>query len=96
MDQTGMSPSSPDEPAEALAALQGGNKIEAIKVVRVARRVDLKDAKDIVDRYVAARPLLQQQMSTVGAEQGRRLVFATVVVIAIGAAVYFSRTACEP
>ncbi len=90
MDQTGMSPSSPDElPVEALAALQAGNKIEAIKVVRVARRVDLKDAKDIVDRYVAACPLLQQQMSTVGAEQGRRLVFATVVVIAIGAAVYF-------
>jgi ribosomal protein L7/L12 len=78
-----------DLPVEALAALQAGNKIEAIKLVRAARSLDLKDAKDLVDRYVAAQPGLQRQMSTAGAEQSRKLVFAAVVVIAIVAAAYF-------
>jgi ribosomal protein L7/L12 len=90
MDHTAMSQGSTDElPVEALAALQTGSKIEAIKIVRAARRVGLKDAKDIVERYVAAHPPLQQQMNAAGAEQGRRLVFVMVVAIAIGAAVYF-------
>ena len=90
MQHAGMSPGAPIElPVEALAALQGGNKIEAIKVVRAAHRLDLKDAKDLVDRYVAAQPGLQRQMTAAGAEQGRKLVFAVVVAIAIGAAVYF-------
>jgi ribosomal protein L7/L12 len=90
VDHTGMSPVSPIElPAEAVSALQGGNKIEAIKLVRVASRLDLKDAKDLVERYVAAQPGLQQQMTAAGSEQGRKLIFALVVAIAIGAAVYF-------
>ena len=87
MQHAGMSPGAPIElPVEALAALQGGNKIEAIKVVRAAHRLDLKDAKDLVDRYVAAQPGLQQRMNAAGAEQGRKLVFAIVVAIAMGAA----------
>jgi ribosomal protein L7/L12 len=85
-----MSPATPVElPVEALAALQSGNKIEAIKLVRTARRLDLKDAKDLVERYVAAQPGLQQQMTAAGAEQGRKLAFAVVAAIAIGAAAYF-------
>jgi ribosomal protein L7/L12 len=90
VDHTGMSPGTPLElPVEALAALQTGNKIEAIKLVRAARRLDLKDAKDLVDRYIAGQPGLRQQMTAAGAEQGRKLVFALAVAIAIGAAVYF-------
>lgn len=90
MQRTEVSPAVPIElPVEALAALQTGNKIEAIKMVRVAHRLDLKDAKDLVDRYVAAQPGLQRQMTAAGAEQGRKLVFAAVVAIAIGAAMYF-------
>ena len=90
MQHAGMSPGAPIElPVEALAALQGGNKIEAIKVVRAAHRLDLKDAKDLVERYVAAQPGLQQRMNAAGAEQGRKLVFAIVVAIAMGAASYF-------
>lgn len=90
MEHTGMSPGMPiDIPVEALAALRSGNKIEAIKLVRAARSLDLKDAKDLVERYVAAQPGLHQQMEAAGAEQGRKLAFAMVVAIAIGAAVYF-------
>ncbi len=81
--------SSVELPVEALAALQAGNKIEAIKLVRTARRLDLKDAKDLVDRYIEGQPGLQRQMRAAGAEQGRKLAFALVVTIAIGAAVYF-------
>ena len=90
MDHTGQSSGSPVElPTEALSALQAGNKIEAIKLVRVAAGLGLKDAKDLVERYVATQPGLQQQMNAAGAEQGRKLIFALVVFIAIGAAVYF-------
>lgn len=90
MQHAGMSPGAPIElPVEALAALQSGNKIGAIKAVRAAQRLDLKDAKDLVDRYVAAQPGLQQQMNAAGSEQGRKLVFAIAVATAIGAAVYF-------
>lgn len=90
MQHTGMSSAAPIElPVEAVAALRSGNKIEAIKAVRAARRLDLKDAKDLVDRYIAAQPGLQQQMTAAGAEQGRKLVFVVMVAAAIGAAVYF-------
>jgi ribosomal protein L7/L12 len=90
VDHTGMSPGSSVElPADALSELQAGNKIEAIKLLRVASGLGLKEAKDLVERYVAAQPGLQQQMTAAGAEQGRKLIFALAVAIAIGAAVYF-------
>jgi ribosomal protein L7/L12 len=90
VDHTGMpSVSRVELPAQAVSALQAGNKIEAIKLVRVAAGLGLKDAKDLVERYVATQPGLQQQMNAAGGEQGRKLIFALVVAIAIGAAVYF-------
>lgn len=88
MERTVPPGASVDLPVEALAALQTGNKIEAIKLVRAAHRLDLKAAKDLVDRYIEGQPGLQRQMRAARAEQGRKLVFALVVTVALGAAVY--------
>lgn len=71
-------------PPEAIAALNRGNKIEAIKIVRAALGVDLKDAKDLVDRHVAADPVMRLQSQTLQAA-GRgsfRTAILLVVVIA--------------
>jgi ribosomal protein L7/L12 len=48
-------------PAAAIAALTKGHKIEAIKILRQERSLGLKEAKDVVDRYVGARPELASQ-----------------------------------
>jgi ribosomal protein L7/L12 len=48
-------------PTDVVAAIQQGNKIEAIKRLRATRGIDLKDAKDLVDAYVRADPLLARK-----------------------------------
>ena len=73
----------------AVEALRRGNKIEAIKIVRLERKLDLKDAKDLVDDYVRRDPVLQRSMQQAQSEAQRGLMFWLVVLLALGAAVYY-------
>jgi ribosomal protein L7/L12 len=76
-------------PSAAIAALQKGNKIEAIKIVRVERNLGLKEAKDCVEDYVRRDPPLKRKMEEVQAEAQKGFVFWLVVLLALGAAVYY-------
>jgi len=76
-------------PEAALVALQSGNKIEAIKVVREERGLSLKDAKDVVDQYLGAHPVLHRQLASDQSEQVRQLLFGIAVLLAVAAAGYF-------
>jgi ribosomal protein L7/L12 len=76
-------------PEAARMALQSGNKIEAIKALREAGGISLKDAKDTVERYLAADPVLQRQIASSQSEQLRRLLFGLAVLAAAAAAGYF-------
>ncbi|MBI3621774.1 MAG: ribosomal protein L7/L12 [Nitrospirae bacterium] len=73
-----------DLPAEAAAAIEAGRKIEAIKIVRKAKGLDLKDAKDLVDRYVEARPHLQRKLAEAQAESKRGCVIWLLTLLAAG------------
>ena len=57
-----------DLPVAAIEALRKGHTIEAIKILRQERGLDLREAKQAVDRYVRADPLLQRSMRAAQAE----------------------------
>jgi ribosomal protein L7/L12 len=76
-------------PVAAEAALVKGNKIEAIKIVREERGIGLKEAKDLVEQHVASRPGLQMQVESAQAEARQGFLPWFLVVIVIGALVYY-------
>lgn len=76
-------------PSAAIAALQKGNKIEAIKIVRVERNLGLKEAKDCVEDHVRRDPLLKRKLEEAQAEAKKGFMFWLVVLLALGAAVYY-------
>ena len=70
-------------PSAAVAALQQGNKIEAIKVVRQERGIGLKEAKDAVDLYVQADPLLQSKFAAAQAGNKRSCMLWLTILAAL-------------
>lgn len=76
-------------PTEAVAALEHGSKIEAIKYVRVANGVGLKDAKEIVEQFIDENPEVKRRMSSANAESARNSLGWTLLLAAIGAALYY-------
>ena len=76
----------PDIPPEALAALHEGRKIEAIKRVREARGVDLKEAKQRVEAYLRAHPLVQASYAEMQARSGNLMVRWSIVILCLAAA----------
>ena len=70
-----------DQPVSlaVIAALQRGNKIEAIKLLRQERGIGLKEAKDAVEQYVKADPVLQSRMAAAQADAMR--VFLRWIVL---------------
>ncbi len=72
--------SSPQLPATATAAVVRGSKVDAIKEVRAATGLGLLEAKQLVERYIAANPVLKEQFGQQAATLKRR-VFRWVVVI---------------
>lgn len=80
---------SPRLPNEAIAALEGGRKIEAIKYVRVAHGIGLKDAKEIVEQFIDGNPEIKRRMTSANAESARNSLGWTVLLAAVGAAIYY-------
>ena len=62
--------------ARAEAAVRSGNKIEAIKIIREELGLGLKEAKDLVDAYEAADPVLsaRAQANTIHVKRGPVLI----------------------
>jgi hypothetical protein len=71
---------SPQIPAAATAAVARGSKIDAIKEVRAATGLGLLEAKQQVERYIAANPVLQEQFGQQEAAMKRRVVWWVVVI----------------
>ena len=72
--------SSPQLPATATAAVARGSKVDAIKEVRAATGLGLLEAKQLVERYIAANPVLQEQFGQQAAALKRRVIRWVVVV----------------
>ena len=72
--------SSPQLPATATAAVARGSKVDAIKEVRAATGLGLLEAKQQVERYIAANPVLQEQFGQQEAALKRRVIRWVVVV----------------
>lgn len=71
---------SPQLPAAATAAVARGAKVEAIKEVRAATGLGLMEAKQLVERYIAANPVLQQQFGQQEAALQRRVIRWVVII----------------
>lgn len=71
---------SPQLPAAATAAIARGSKIDAIKEVRAATGLGLYEAKQLVEKYIAANPVLKEQFEQQEAGMKRR-VFHWVLVV---------------
>jgi hypothetical protein len=71
---------SPQLPAAATAAVVRGSKIDAIKEVRASTGLGLFEAKQLVEKYIAANPVLKEQFEQQEATMKRR-VFQWIVVI---------------
>jgi ribosomal protein L7/L12 len=86
--KTGKSDASAQLPAAATAAVVRGSKIEAIKEVRAATGLGLREAKELVERYIAANPVLKDQYEQQNTANRRRLIrWVLVVDVLIAAAV---------
>jgi ribosomal protein L7/L12 len=77
-----MAEESRELPAAAVEALTKGQKIEAIKIVRQESGLGLKQAKDVVDAYVAAHPILASQAQEASKGAKRRLLWVIVAAVA--------------
>jgi hypothetical protein len=75
-------------PADVIAALHRGSKIEAIRLLRAAWNVDLKEAKDHVDRYIAADPLLQRKYRATTVSGARGCLFWFILLVFVGYAAW--------
>ena len=71
--------SSPQLPAGATAAVVRGSKVEAIREVRAATGLGLLEAKQLVERYIAANPVLKEQFGQQEAALKRRVIRWVVV-----------------
>lgn len=78
--KSGASGTDPQLPAIATAAVARGSKIDAIKELRAATGLGLREAKEQVERYIAANPVLKEQFEQQESAMKRR-VFRWVAVI---------------
>jgi ribosomal protein L7/L12 len=76
-------------PSAAVAALRQGNKIEAIKIVRQERGIGLKEAKDAVDLYLQADPLLQSKFAAAQAGSKRSCLLWLTILVALALIGYY-------
>jgi len=67
-------------PATATAAVVRGSKIDAIKELRAATGLGLLEAKLLVERYIAANPVLKSQFEQQHAANRRRLIRWMLVI----------------
>ncbi len=75
-------------PATATAAVARGSKIDAIKEARAATGLGLYQAKQLVEAYIAAHPVLKSQFEQQNAARRRRLIqWMLVIDVLIAAAV---------
>jgi hypothetical protein len=72
--------SSPQLPAGATAAVVRGSKVEAIREVRAATGLGLLEAKQLVERYIAANPVLKEQFGQQETALRRRVIRWVVVI----------------
>lgn len=70
---------SPQLPATATAAVARGSKVDAIKEVRAATGLDLREAKQLVEQYIAANPVLKEQFGQQETALKRRVIRWVVV-----------------
>lgn len=72
--------SSAQLPATATAAVARGSKVDAIKEVRAATGLGLLEARQLVEQYIAANPVLKEQF---GQQEGvlKRRVIRWIVII---------------
>ena len=70
---------SPQLPATATAAIARGSKVDAIKEVRAATGLDLREARQLVEQYIAADPVLKEQFGQQEAALKRRVIRWVVV-----------------
>lgn len=66
-------------PATATAAVARGSKVDAIKEVRAATGLGLLEAKQLVEQYIAANPVLKEQFDQQAAALKRRVIRWVVV-----------------
>lgn len=71
--------SSPQLPATATVAVARGSKVDAIKEVRAATGLGLLEAKQLVEQYIAANPVLKEQFDQQAAALKRRVIRWVVV-----------------
>ena len=84
----GESDTHPQLPATAAAAVVRGSKIDAIREVRAATGLGLYEAKQLVERYIAANPVLKSQFEQQNSANRRRLIrWMLVIDVLIAAAV---------
>jgi large subunit ribosomal protein L7/L12 len=67
-------------PASATLAISRGSKIDAIKELRAATGLGLREAKEQVEAYIAARPILKAQFEQQATDAKRRLYRWVAVV----------------
>lgn len=71
-------------PDEVVAALHRGDKIAAIKLLRETRGIGLKEAKDQVDRFAAADPVLRQKFCATTVSGARGCLFWLILLLFVG------------
>jgi len=77
-------------PLAAASALQNGKLIDAIRIVREARGIGLKDAKEEVERYLDADPLVGSRYRAAVAESRRgALLWLLAIALLVGLGAYF-------
>lgn len=75
-------------PAMATLAISRGSKIEAIKEVRAATGIGLREAKELVEAYIAANPMLKMQFDQQARATRKRVIaWALVIDVLLAAAV---------
>jgi ribosomal protein L7/L12 len=75
----GQSDANAQLPAAATAAVARGSKVDAIKEVRAVTGLGLLEAKQLVEQYIAANPVLKEQFDQQAAALKRRVIRWVVV-----------------
>lgn len=70
----------PQLPATATAAVARGSKVDAIREVRAATGLGLLESRQLVERYIAANPVLKEQFGQREAELKRRVIWWVIVI----------------
>jgi hypothetical protein len=82
----------PPLPVAAISALRRGNKIEAIKILREVQNIGLAEAKDAIENYIQSQPSLKSSLRDSQAEATWYALFALLVVLGLGVAIYYGFT----